>query len=443
MRYANLIFLLLFINVAVQAQRSFSLEEALQYAAQNSNTIRLSQLETATAEGQIQELRAVAIPKVSTSLGYQHFPQLPQSLLPGEFFGAPEGTFIPVTFGLKNSISANFDVNAVLFDPQVFVGIKSAELYRDLVVKQINQTSFEVRYNVTKAYLGALIPTKNKEVLDNNIANLEKTLAETNAFYKEGFVEKLDVERLELSLENLKRQSENANQFVVMSTNLLKFQMGFPLNEEIVLTDNIDVLINTALLNDAELDEAVWNVEQRPEYQVIKSGESLNKMNIKAKEAERYPSARAFANHNRTLQRNDVFDDTQPDWIRSTVIGATINVPIFNGMTTKRRIQQAEVDLRKTELQLVDFEHSALFEYENAKIAYDNAKRNIQSTQRSLDLATRIYETSQTKYKEGVGSSLEVTQAEGELYQAQGNHINALYDLLVARTDLYKALGKI
>ncbi len=445
MKLTNLIVITLcFIGwTGAAQQQSFSLDEALQYAVQNSNSIRLAQLETIGAEGQIQELRSTAIPKVSGALQYQHFPQLPQSLLPAQFFGGNEGEFIPVAFGLKNSLSTDLNANAVLFDPTVFVGIKSAEMYRELLTKQLDQTKYELKYNVTQAYLGALIPVKNKEVLDRNIANLEKTLRETSAFFEEGFVEKLDVERLVFSLENLRTQAQSLSQLVELSQNILKFQMGYPIDEPITLTDNIDLLINSTLVNDKELVEANFSVESRPEYDVIKAGEQLNRMDIKAKESVRYPSAYAFANHNRTLQRNDLFDSNQPDWIKSTVIGATINVPIFNGMTTKHQVQQAEVELRKTQIQLNDFARAAQLEYQNSKIAYNNAKRTVQSNERSVKLAEKIFDTTQIKYREGVGSSLELIQAEADLYQAQSNHINSLYDLLVAKADLEKALGEM
>lgn len=424
-------------------QEAFSLEQALQYATQNSNSIRLAQLESIGAEGQIQELRATAIPKVSGALGYQHFPQIPQTPLPAAIFGGNEGEFVPVAFGLKNSLSADLNANAILFDPTVFVGIKSAELYRELLIKQMGQTEFELKYNVTKAYLGALIPAKNKEVLDKNIANLEQTLRETSAFFEEGFVEKLDVERLELSLENLRVQAQNVEELVMLSRNLLKFQMGYPIDEPIILTDDIDVLIASTLVSDTELTESNFNIENRPEYDVIKAGERLNEMNIKAKESARYPSASAFANHNRILQRNDLFDSNELDWIPSTVIGASINVPIFNGMTTKHQVQQAEVDLKKTQVELNEFNRAAQLEFQNSKIAYFNAKRTLQSSERSVNLAQKIYDTTQIKYREGVGSSLEVTQAEADLYEAQANYTNSLYELLVAKADLEKALGEM
>ncbi|MEM0993513.1 MAG: TolC family protein [Bacteroidota bacterium] len=426
----------------LQAQQAFSLEEAVQYAFQNSNQVRLAQLESINAEASIQEIRTAAIPKASAGLDYQYNVLIPQIVLPGEFAGQPEGTFIAIEAGLRNNLTGNVAVNALLFDPTVFVGIQAAELYRDLVSKESNQTTFELRYNVEKAYLAVLIAEKNLEIINDNISNLQQTLKETTAIYEEGFAEKLDVDRLSLSLENLNTQAENTAQFVALNYNLLKFQMGYPIDKALTLTNDIDNLVSSTLVDDQVLLGTEFQLEQRPEYAAIKAGEALNLKNIASKKASRYPSLYANGVYQQSLQRNNLFDNDELPWIDISFVGASLKVPIFNGFTTKYQIQQAEVDLRKTQVQLDDFERAATLEYQNARIAYFNAKRTVDANKRSLGLAQKIYDTTQIKYKEGVGSSLEVTQAESELYQAQGNYINSLYDLLVAKTDLEKALGQ-
>lgn len=440
MKFVHLTVIVLCLSLAVNAQRSLSLEEALEYAVQNSNNVRLAQMDLTDAEAQIQEVRATAIPTLAANVQYQHFIDLPKSLLPLSAFGGPEGEFAVVEFGLKNNLTTTIDVNAIIFDPTVFVGLKAAKVYRELVVKQLDQTKSELRYNVAKSYLAALIAQKNKEVLDKNIANLEVTFKETQAFYKEGFIEKLDVDRLELSLNNLRSQAENVSQLIVLSYNLLKFQMGMPLTEVIELTDNIDILVGNTLVEDINIAENQLDITKRPEYDVIKAGQTLNEMNIQSIKAGNLPSLYAFGTQQLTLQRDNVFDSDQPGWLNATIVGAQLKIPIFD-YTRKYKLQQAQVDLQKTQIQYEEFVNATNLEYANAKIAYLNAKRNVTTSQNSLDLAQSIHNTTQIKYREGVGSSLEVTQAEADLYQAQGNYIASLYDLLVAKTDLEKALG--
>jgi outer membrane protein TolC len=218
--------------------------------------------------------------------------------------------------------------------------------------------------------------------------------------------------------------------------------MGYPIEEPIELTNEIDALIDATALKDEELLGENFAIENRPEYGTIVAGAALNEKDIERQKAARYPSLYAIGTYQQNIQRNDLFDSKQPGWIDFGFIGASLQVPIFNGMTTKYKVQQAEVALRKTQVEFNEFTRAATLEYQNARISYLNNKRTVAANERSLELAQRIYDTTKIKYTEGVGSSLEVTQAESELYQAQANYIGSLYDLLVAKTDLEKALGR-
>ncbi|MEM8523981.1 MAG: TolC family protein [Bacteroidota bacterium] len=441
MKSLYFIALFCFAFYGIQAQQAFSLDEAVQYALQNSNQIRLAQLDAIDAEAQIQEVRTAGIPKISGKIDYLYNAIILQQLVPAEFAGGNPGEFVALAFGVNNNLTGSVNLNTVLFDPTVFIGIKAARVYRELVKEQSGQTEFELKYNVKKAYLAALIAEKNKEILLDNISSVEKTLKETSAIYEEGFAEKLDVDRIQLSLQNLQTQVENVNQLIRLSYNVLKFQMGYPMDGEISLRDNIDLLVGNTLVDDTKLLDMDFDIANRPEYNVIKAGEALNVKNIEATKASNYPSLYGFATYQRSLQGNNFFDKEQRTWLEGAFAGLTLNVPIFNGFTTKYQIQQAEVDLQKTQLQLNDFNRAATLEYQNAMVSYSNAKRTVRFNQRNLDLAEKIYNTTQIKYREGVGSSLEVTQAENDLYMAQGSYVTSLYDLLVAKTDLEKALG--
>ncbi|MEM1327605.1 MAG: TolC family protein [Bacteroidota bacterium] len=422
---------------SADAQRTFSIEEAVSYAQQNSNQVRLAQLERVNAEASINEVRTAAIPKLTGQLDYRYNLIIPESPLPAEFFGGEPGTFEIVQFGLTNNLVPALNLNSILFDPTVFIGLKAAKVYRELVNEQLDQTEFELRYNVEKAYLAVLIAEKNAEIVQDNISNLQKTLGDTRAIFEEGFAEKLDVDRLQLSLDNLTVQLENIQQLIQVSYNILKFQMGYPIEEPIELTNEIDALVDETAINDEALLNETFAIENRPEYGTIVAGAALNEKDIDRQKAARYPSLYAIG----AYQNNFQFDSESSFPAETAFIGASLQVPIFNGMATKYKVQQAEVTLRKTEVELNEFERAATLEYQNARISYLNNKRTVAANERSLDLAQRIYDTTQIKYREGVGSSLEVTQAESELYQAQGNYISSLYDLLVAKTDLEKALG--
>jgi len=425
------------------AQDAFSLEEAVEYAVQQNADVRLSQLDVAAAEGRIQETLAQGLPQVDGTIDYQYFIQIPVQLLPAEIVGGKPGEFVEVAFGTANNLSASANLNTLVFDATFFIGLKAAKLYRSLVAKQLNQSEVTVRENVTKAYLSALIATRNREIVTKNIDNLDKTLSDVRATYEEGFAEKLDVDRLELSLSNLQNELESLEGVIELNYNLLKFQMGYPVEEAITLTDDIDVLIGETLVTSETLLDEPLQVTQRAEYQVLEGGERLNEMDIQRIKSGYYPNLYAFGSYSQSLYRNNLFDSDANGWLPSAVVGATLNIPIFDSFMKKAQIDQAQIELEKTQVQKEQFVRSANMQVTNARISYRNAMRTVDNLQASLELAEEIYETTQIKFREGVGSSVEVSQAEADLYAAQSDYINALYDLLVARTDLEVALGTL
>ena len=166
-------------------------------------------------------------------------------------------------------------------------------------------------------------------------------------------------------------------------------------------------------------------------------------INIKVIKAGYMPSFRGQASYAQTLQRNELFDSKSSPWFPSSVMGVSMNLPIFDGLERKAKIQRAEINAEKASIRRIDFENSMEMEVRNARIAYINARDASVSRSDAMDLAQSIYNVTQIKYREGVGSSVELTQAETELYSAQTNYINALYELIVMKTDLDIALGKM
>lgn len=431
------------IGLSVFGQQNFSLEEAIGYGLAANNKIKLAKIEVADAEGQLLEYKSIGIPKVNASVDYNYFPQVPQFLIPRQFIDpdAPEGSFTLLPAGTEQSMVAKIDASAILFDAGWLVGLKAQRLYRELVTRQGESSEDEVKAGVTKAYLSILIAEKNKEVLDKNISNLTKTLKETKAIYENGFAEKLDVDRLQLSFNNLNVEAEKLNRLIAISYNLLKFQMGYPMGDEITISDDLEMLMAKFTAEVVEMDAPI-DFNTRSEYSAIQLGEELAKINIRRYRMSYIPVLNAFGSHQQQLQRNNLFDEQENGWFGTTVVGLSLKVPVFDGLDRKAKIQRARILLDKTLIQKNDFERAVTLEIKNARTAYLNSRQSVSTTEKSLELAQEIYNTTQIKFKEGVGSSLEVAQAERELYTAQANFTNALYELLIAKSDLDKAIGK-
>ena len=451
-------FFSLYLFTFAQDQQSFSLEEAITYGLSNSAVIKLEKLNVKDADGQILEYKSIGIPTISGGVDYQYFLDIPTQILPDFISPAVYGVLFqegllpqkaintegsaPVKFGKDQSLNASIALNTLLFDYTWIKGLKAQQLYRELVRKQVEQKEFDTRSNITKAYLAVLISNQNAVLLDNNIRNLEEIRRETNIIYENGFAEQLDVDRLDLSLSNLKTEREKIKNLSSITKNLLKFQMGYPIEMPIELKDNFDDLVNFAVAQKVALNDSI-NYNNRPEYQAINMGLRLQEINQQVIKLGKLPTLSGFASYSQQLQRNGLFNSDEAGWFPSTVVGVSLNVPIFDGFNRKAKLQRAHIETEKTLINKSEFERGMELTVRNARIQYINARETVKSRQNSLDLAEKIFDTSNIKYDAGVGSSLERSQAEADLYTAQNNYINALYDLIVAKTDLDIALGKI
>lgn len=217
--------------------------------------------------------------------------------------------------------------------------------------------------------------------------------------------------------------------------------MGYPMDEKISMTDNLDALVDRLKVDDVDLVSG-YRAEQRPEYRSMQLAEELSKIRLKSIKLGAYPTINGFANLAYGTQTNNLFDAEETQWFPTAIAGFKVNIPVFDGYSRKAKYQRANIELDKLRIQMREFERGMQLEVTTARIQVDNARTTLDGSKRNLDLAQRIYDQSQLKFKGGVGSSLEINQAETAFIQAQGSYINALYNLLVAKTDLDKALGK-
>lgn len=448
-KYLSVIFFSITFHFSLIAQADqFTMDQAIAYARENHNSVKSAGLDITDAEERIKEYMAIGLPNITGSVKMDHFLRLPTSVIPaGSFFeGDPDQGQEPnppedleVQFGVKNQLTAGLNAQVLLFDGQFFTGLRATRFYKDLVQSQIDATVESVAINVAKSYLGVLVARRNAEILDQNMSNLEKVLYETRIIYENGFAEKLDVDRLELSLANLKVEVEKVANLETVSTNVLKFSMGYPMDEEIILLESLEDLVLSEYDQNTLINTPI-DYSQRADYIALQKADQLNELGIRRHKVGYYPSLYGFGSYQQTLQGNKFL---QGNWYPTALIGLNLSLPIFDGRDKSSKIQRATIVVEKHRLTMDDFERAMQLEVANAKITFENSLKNTNTTQNTLQLAENIYNTTQIKYREGVGSSLEVNQAERELYLAQSNYINTLYDVLVAKVELEKALGNL
>lgn len=438
-------YLLLFATTitSLQAQEkttSFTLQQAIEYSLKNSPNYLNADLDLQNANYKRKEIAGLGLPQINGSIDIKDYINIPTSLLPGEFFGAPAGTFIPVKFGTKYNATAGFDASQLLFSSDYIVGLKAAKEFTNLSKINVQRSKVEVTASVSKAYYNVLVNKERIKLLDINIVRLQKLYDDTQALYQQGFVEQIDVERLEVQLNNLKTEKEKIDRLVGLSENLLKFQMGYKINEAIQLTDSLIINDKSA----TSLSAGKIDVSNRPEYQLLQSQQNLSNLDLKRQRMGYLPTLVAYGalQYNAQRQEFDLFD-SKKDWFNIALIGAKLNINVFDGFQRHNRIQQAKIALLKGENNLKNLEQATELEASVADINYSNALSSLQTQKRNMELAQHVFDVAQKKLTGGIGSNLELTMAEATLKEAQTNYYNSVYDMLVAEIDYKKAIGTL
>ena len=444
MRYTLITFL--FCLVAFLPARSqqadsaynFSLQEAIDYAQTHQTAVLNARIDEDIAKNTVKQTIGIGLPQISGNANFSDFIKIPTSLLPGEFFGQP-GTQIPVQFGVKYQSSAGLELNQLLFDGSYLVGLQASKTYKELSNKNLRRTRIETAVAVSKAYYSVLVSGEQIQLLDANIARLKKSLTDTEAMFKNGFVEKIDVDRLNVLNNNLETERENVLKLLALNVNLLKFQMGMPINARLSLRDSINSI---EMLEKAPVVTDSTAYKSRIEYSLLQTQKKVNEFDLKRYKSLFLPSLSGFVSTSNNYQSNsfsELFDTNYP----TTIIGLRLSVPLVSGGQKLYQVRNARLAVQKTENELVNLKNGINLEISEAQTTYLNGVRSLENQKRNMTLATEVLRVSRIKYEQGVGSSLEVTTAETSLKESQNNYINALYDLLINKINLDRATGKI
>jgi outer membrane protein TolC len=284
-----------------------------------------------------------------------------------------------------------------------------------------------------------LISNEQAQLLDANITQLAQQLKETRELNKQGFVEKIDLDRLNVIYNNLVTTRENVLRSIVLSNYMLKFQIGMSATDNLIIKDKIsDIKIES----DLSLASDTTAYRKRYEYGLLETQTKLNVLNLKRIKSEYLPTLAAFGSSSYNFQANR-FSDLYSQKFPTTVVGLQLNVPIFSGFQRLNQVRQARVAVQKSLNVLNSVKNGLILQQDASRINYLNAIQSLQNQRSNMELAREVLRVSRIKYQEGVGSSIEVTQAQTSLEQAENNYIQALFDALVNKVDLDNAYGRI
>lgn len=466
-----LLFFSFFIGIKAQdnsIKTSFTLEEAIAFALENAVSIENAKLGEQSAKARIGETRAAGLPQINGNVQLSHSDPLQRMFFSmsddnpilggqGGMGDLPDGAVIayPNFFQLPSSGDAHLSINQLLFNGSYFVGLQAAKTYKELASKSTEQSEIQTVEQVTKAYYTVLINKERLELFNANIARVDSLLKNTKALYENGFAENIDVARIQVTMNNLQIEKENFSNLIELSKGLLKFQMNYPMDQEIDLES--DLMSLELEDNNLELLSSTPEYSKRIEYSLLETQQRLLELDLKNQKMGYLPTLSAFGQYGYFTQSPDIGglfktntdgipegSPVGPDkWYGYGMFGVSLQIPIFDGLSKSYKVQQARIELEKTKNQFENLESSIELQVNQSKITLKNSLKTLEAQEENVDLAEEVARVTRIKYLSGIGSNFEVTEAESALKEAQTNYYNALYDVIIAKIDLQTALGTL
>jgi outer membrane protein TolC len=423
-----------------QNKNSYSLQEAMDYGVKNSYNVKTAAIDYEIAKKKVKEIITIGLPQVNGEVDYNDFTQVPVMLLPGEFImgHAGKGQYFPLKFQQKYNFTPKITATQLLFDGSYIVGVQASKMYQQLSEQGIKKSEIEVRSAIAQSYYLILVANENKKIIQTTLENIDKILNETVQIQKNGFMEETDVDQLKLMKSNLTNTLNKIIRQEQVAQVLLKFQMGINVDDPISLSDSLSSLI---LKNG---DESVLNkeldIKNIIDYKMLLTTENLKNLNLRKEKFGYLPSLIAIFTYQKTGQNNN-FSDLGKVFYPSTMWGLTLKIPILDCGTKHFKIAQAKLDIEKTKIQEKQVEQGLKLDLITAKSNFSSALDNYRKESDNRELAKKIYNNTIIKYKNGVASSLELTQVHNQYLTSEGNYYNAIFEVLNTRIKLDKALG--
>lgn len=444
-----------------------SLSRAIQAALANSRTLADAEFGLDAAGQQVREAWGSVLPDVAGTASYSRNFRIQEAFLPAFIFDptAPPDELIPVRFGSDNTWQANLSVSQPLFQVSAFIGVGAAGRFRALQEEVVRGTAQEVVSAVRQAYFGALLAVEELRLTRQSIARVRQTLNETQAMNRAGLASDYDVLRLEVQLANLEANLERAANGVEAARRALLIEMGYDPSQSIDVEGRLgEVNLEDPSGNDVANAELLRlagaeGVGERPledllrvalvrrsDLRQLRSSVSLQEARVAVERAEFFPKLSVFSNYNISAQENgglNFFGENANQRTTAAAAGLRVEIPIFRGFSRSARMQQARAAVRQNEARLERAEQET---YHQVRTLYDGvreARRRAASQRRAVDQARRGFEIASAEYRAGLGSQLQITDAEVALRESEFNYARAVYDYLSARAQLELAIGTV
>ena len=451
-------------TISLKAQEKtmeLSLKQAIIYALENNYNTKAARNDIKSANEKVWETTAIGLPQINGKVDYQKFLKQPVSLLPAaafdnresvvqtveDFFditresspNAPDG-FIPVVFGTKQNINASVTLTQLLFDGSYLVGLQASKTFLKISKQAEEKTELLTREAVINAYGNVLVTENSIAILESNIKILQKNYNDAKKIYENGLNEEEDVEQLEITLGNLKNQLSSVVRMKEIAYQMLNLSLGNSITTGLILTDTLDSLVMSNL--ELGLISEDFNVSNHIDFRISENDRETKRLMMRLEQSKALPSLSAFVNYgSQGFSDSFSFFNGNQQWFDSSLLGISLNVPIFSSFSRKSKTAQAKIALENADLRLEETKQRLNLLAEKAKSDYQLSIENYNTAQKNLGLSERIEKKQRIKFFEGISSSFDLLIAQNQLYTQQQNYIQSMLDVISKKAALENALN--
>jgi len=439
----KLLYVIIFLaTVSVNGQETLnlSLQEAIDYALENSYATINANRDIDIAKNKNWETIATGLPQIDANAEYNNWIKQQVSLIPSDFFGGESGDFVEVVFGPSQSMNATATLKQLIFDGSYIVGVQFTDTYLQISENAKEKTEQGVREAVINAYGNVLFSEEGLEIIDNNILSIQKTLNETKQIFENGLTEEESVEQLEITLAQLEILRSRTARLKDIAYKMLNLTLGSDINTPIILKDHLEDLATTYM--EISLMADSFNVEEHIDYRIALNEEEGKRAMLKLEQASYLPTLSGFINFGYAgFGESFDFFRREQQWFDSSLVGVSLNLPIFSSMGRNAKKQQAKIALDKAKTNINETEQRLFLELETAKTEYNYSVEEYETLKRNLKLAERIEAKQQVKFFEGISTSFELNEAQSQLYRTQQEYLQSMLNVISKKAALDKALN--
>ena len=438
MKIKKLFFFIIFIGIFANAQNfpnSLTLDEAIEYGINNNFSVKNANREIEKAQKDRWSTIAIGLPQIYAEVNYQNFLEMPVSLVPAEFFGGQSGEFAEISFGTKQKVVGSVRMDQLIFDGSYIVGLEASKIFLKISENIYEKTTLETKKIIVNNYAAALLAGENVKLLNKNKKNLEENVSEIDQLFKNGFVEEESVEQIQLTLANINTQLKYAANLSKIIHEMLKFNLGIPVEKKVVLSSQISEIIDESNLIFENQNN--FNISNNIDIKIAENNFLSESLLYKYEKSKFLPSLKAFINGSYT-GNNEKFDFAKNNqkWFGSSLFGLSLDIPLFSSFSKKVNSQKAKISMQQAETKLNETQYRIRMEIETALNDYQLAIENYFTEKENLGLAERIENKNQVKYFEGMVGSFELRQAQLQLYSSQSKYLSSIQNLIERKINL-------